>query len=770
LVRKQIVKKQNPIPWIIALAIFSLILYYSTLRHSFVHLDNEHILENPGIQKIKSLPGIFTSLSISDYKYTYRPFTSVSYMMNHLIGGEKPFIYHFTNILLHTVFVLLSYFLFWRITGKNTRKTLFSTFLVAAHPLHAESVAWVSGRAGLLGANFALAAFLVILLQPGKPPQSSHPAKTFFEKLQKPLYVASLIAPPLFYLCGILCWEYAVILPLVCLLYDLIFHRKNLTGNPGLQHLLKVYIPLLGSLVIYIGLRIILKKSLVSPGTISPLMQYGKIQSYSGISIFSRYVLLALLPFKPSMLHVLNPPPGTVTSIGVILTLVLGFALLLKKFPVIAYGLGFFALSLALQAIFPLDNLVAERTITLALPGFCLALGSAFAILTEPGTKMLDSTRNSIILAILVCLLLLYSVKTISRARDWYSEISLWTSEEKLHPRSPFVQNKLGLGYYSIGIVDSAEKSFKKCIDIDPLFFPAYHNLARLLIDHKRPEQAKKILHASLEKGAVSPDDINFTNTGILYLEMGYPQLAQDSFQKALEKNPKNPTALSELASLNFEKKQYAKYIDLFTRSLERAAPEKHATILSNRGMAYHKNGETDKAIIDLQKALRLNPQLANPYLVLAAIEADRKFLEKSVALLEEALQKVPSPPFEIYFALHQLYDQFKQHQKAFDILYQYQHRMPRDIRIQMAIGKYCLNWYTLYPQDKPKLKTAATCFKNAHKLDPKNKETLIYYGKTAALMGETEAAEKIWKQALKIDPNDPEVLTLLSELKYKKK
>src|SRR5438045_4458360 len=92
--------------------------------------------------------------------------------------GRKPAGHHFTNVLLHTIAVILLFVVLRQITGTLWRSA-FVAVLFAIHPLHVESVAWISERKDVLSAVFfmlalgayiryvhtlSLAAYLVVLL------------------------------------------------------------------------------------------------------------------------------------------------------------------------------------------------------------------------------------------------------------------------------------------------------------------------------------------------------------------------------------------------------------------------------------------------------------------------------------------------------------------------------------------------------------------------------------------------------------------------------
>ena len=106
----------------------------------------------------------------------YRPFVNLSFAVNALIGGVRPFGYHLVNCLLHAAACVLLLALF-RGLRLGDRNSLFAALFFAIHPVHAASVAWIPGRNDALVGCFTFCACLLLLRdarQPGKAAQIGH--------------------------------------------------------------------------------------------------------------------------------------------------------------------------------------------------------------------------------------------------------------------------------------------------------------------------------------------------------------------------------------------------------------------------------------------------------------------------------------------------------------------------------------------------------------------------------------------------------------------
>lgn len=103
-----------------------------------------------------------TPLTDSGSHGSYRPLCVLSFKMNHMFGGFKPFGYHLVNILLHCLATGLVVKLARELIPKGWGAAIAGS-LFATHPIHTEAVAGIVGRADLAACNFYLLAFLTYI-------------------------------------------------------------------------------------------------------------------------------------------------------------------------------------------------------------------------------------------------------------------------------------------------------------------------------------------------------------------------------------------------------------------------------------------------------------------------------------------------------------------------------------------------------------------------------------------------------------------------------
>ncbi len=154
------VNKKNKLKIYLSLLILiPLVLYIRTVDFHFVKFDDEDIIVRH-FDTIKDLKNISLAFNHDLYMDTtgtayYRPIPVVSFMIDAQIGGEEPWIYHLTNIILHIITVMVLFFFLQKLHIKQEIAFLLTLFF-SIHPLFANAVAWVPGRVELLFGLFSL--------------------------------------------------------------------------------------------------------------------------------------------------------------------------------------------------------------------------------------------------------------------------------------------------------------------------------------------------------------------------------------------------------------------------------------------------------------------------------------------------------------------------------------------------------------------------------------------------------------------------------------
>src|SRR5437763_15524163 len=128
-------------------------VFAQTVRHQFVTYDDpQYVYANPDVSAGVSLRRISWAFTHT-IAGNWQPLTTISHMLDCQLYGLDPSGHHFTNVLLHTIAVVLLFLVLQQMTSSLWRSA-FVAALFAIHPLHVESVAWVSERKDVLSAVF----------------------------------------------------------------------------------------------------------------------------------------------------------------------------------------------------------------------------------------------------------------------------------------------------------------------------------------------------------------------------------------------------------------------------------------------------------------------------------------------------------------------------------------------------------------------------------------------------------------------------------------
>jgi len=204
--------------WLLLLAVIGVLTlasYFNSVTNRFVFDDIHLIKENYGIRGIEKIPRL---LGIGKGKISYRPVRMVSYALDYSLNkglwraaggyegrdkGLNPLGYHISNIVYHLITTFLVFMVVLRLSAQR-RIAFLAAGLFALHPVHTDSVAYLSGRRDILCALFYLLGFYLFL------------------RYRATGKLKFIIATFLAYLLGLGSKEMAVTLPAVFLCYDLL--------------------------------------------------------------------------------------------------------------------------------------------------------------------------------------------------------------------------------------------------------------------------------------------------------------------------------------------------------------------------------------------------------------------------------------------------------------------------------------------------------------------------------------------------------------------
>ncbi len=142
---------------LLLLVAMAAVAYLPATRGGFIWDDDRYVSENPSLTHPAGLRAIWLRPGATDQYY---PLVFTTFWIEHRLWGTNPAGYHWVNVVLHGLNAGLLWILLRRLR-------LPCPWLVAAvfalHPVHVESVAWISERKNVLSGFFYLVAFLAYL-------------------------------------------------------------------------------------------------------------------------------------------------------------------------------------------------------------------------------------------------------------------------------------------------------------------------------------------------------------------------------------------------------------------------------------------------------------------------------------------------------------------------------------------------------------------------------------------------------------------------------
>jgi len=589
-------------------------VFWNSRTFTFVWDDTEYIVNNPHITSLSfhTIASIFTSF----YAANYHPLTTLSWAIEYHFWGTQPGAYHIFNVILHIANVCMVYY-FVMLLLKDFRIAIITAAVFALHPLHVESIVWISERKDLLYTLFYMTALSFYLI--------------FLEK-KNTLF---LIITFLFFVLSCLSKSAAVTLPLILLLLD--YYKDKLS--------IKAFVQKIPFLVLSIGFGILAILSQKSNSAFNKIILDYSFLNRCLLVCYSVYYYLVsfFFPFHLSALHFYPQDQTTLPFDYYIAPLVLIAAgviiFVYKKYRKEFYfGFGFFVSTIVLIIQFiPMGSaVVSERYSYVPYIGLTIMLFQILFNKTGESKKALQNTK--LVIAGAGIYIMIFAYQSYQRTKIWFSPETLFTD----------IVNKNPDAYYAYWFRSTArlnDNNFQDCVSdcsIGLHLNPGYSKFYSV--------RGLALFHLNDFKGAITDFNIylaNNTNDGEIFYIRGkarrelkdYVGTVQD-FDKALLLNsrlrtavvyidlsnlklsihdiqgsnaaldmaitidPKNIDALFNKGVNCFNAKRFNDAIDCFNRAL--LINQNDNELYYNRGLAKSMLGDKNGACADILMSARL--------------------------------------------------------------------------------------------------------------------------------------------------------------------
>jgi tetratricopeptide (TPR) repeat protein len=596
------------------LAAITFIVFGQTFHYGFVNFDDSvYVYENPVVSGGLTLKGIAAMFTHVECNF-YHPLTMISLMLNDQLNGLQPGGYHLANVLLHTLSAILLFLVLRRMTG-FTWRSAFVAAVFAIHPLHVESVAWVSERKDVLSGVFfmlTLGAYVryvektKVQLRWGA---SRRPKSRVWYGLMLLSFTLGLLSKPTL-----------VTLPFVLLLLDYWPLNRFELSTKRVLWLVLEKIPLFALSAAASVMTVIAEGEAVVPTKGSSLVDRigNPIMSYV---IYMRQMVYPadLAPFYPF-------PAEDMFGWKIILALVLLVAISAvaiagrrKRAYLLVGWLWYVGMLVPMIGIIQVGNFAhADRLTYLPMIGLSVALTWAVAELCA-GWRYRRVVLGGCATVILVALIFCARAQT----AYWRNSESLWTHTLACTSGNYIAHNDLGEALLQKGRVDEAMDHFKKAVKITPTYADGYYNLGNALMQIGHSDEAMELFRKVLE---IQPSHIKANNNlGVALMRSGRPDEAIAYCQKAIDLNPDYAEAHYNLGAVFGMLGRLDEAVEQYRIAIQ-LKPD-YADAHGNLANVLATQGKFDEAIPEYRRTLELVPDSAQAHFRFGqALQGQRNF------------------------------------------------------------------------------------------------------------------------------------------------
>ena len=569
----------------------TILSFAPALTDGFTNWDDPgYVLENLSIRDLSG-SGVKTIFS-SYVEGNYHPLTMLSLAVEYHFFQLNPGVYHVTNVLLHLLNTALVFWFIMLLTGRLETATI-TALLFGIHPLHVESVAWISERKDVLFSFFYLGALVAYVLS--LRPQGD---RRRYLAIALILFVLSLFSKGM-----------AVTLPAVFLLVDY-YLGKGITVKTIAEKWPFLVLSVAFGVVAVFAQQ---AKGAIQDITLFPLYERVLFACYGAVEYLVKLVLPPpLSAFYPYPLRAGGQLPLIYYASPVVL--LLGGAIVWKSIRHtrdVAFGVLFYlaTLVLVLQLLPVGSAIIADRYTYLPYIGIFFLIGQGYYAVARGQAERFRRLKP-----VLMMLLLGYAgwlfFLTRERCEVWKDNLTLWTDVLKNYPMVPVAYNNRALTYKSAGSFDLAMADYNKALEIKPDDTEAFSNRGNIYLMTGRYDLALADLNKAL---AVKRDlPVTLNSRGAVYFNLAKYDEALADFNRAIELQPDYPEAYLNRGNALSVKKEYASAIRDYDEYLrfETRQPNPYYW----RGLARANTGDAEGALSDFDACLALNPKFPAAY------------------------------------------------------------------------------------------------------------------------------------------------------------
>jgi tetratricopeptide (TPR) repeat protein len=511
------------------LALATILIYLPATQNGFVNYDdNLYVTENPVVQKGLTWEGVqwaFGKINVANW----HPLTWLSHMADCQLFRLNAGGHHLDSVLIHAANAVLLFILLRRLTDKIW-PAAFVAALFAWHPLHVESVAWVSERKDVLSTFFALLTLIAYARYVEETKVQSPKSKVYFA-WSLAAFALGLMAKPML-----------VTLPFVLLLLDFWPLKRFSPATFRLSLVFEKWpfflLTAAACVVTVIAQR---SEAIVPLGRVPLGLRLENVAvAYAGYLVQTIW---------PAQLAVFYPLPEHIPVFKIILAVLALSAISLfawigrGRCPYLLVGwlwyLGTLVPVIGLVQVG--DQAMADRYTYLPLIGIFLAvtflavtfLAKDFAARFNLSPRLVGLLSGMVLVA---C-----ALATRHQLGFWRDSRTLFTHALAVTKDNALAHLNLGAALQDQNHQAEALAEFQEVLRLSPGREEAYNNISSILNDQGKPAEALEYVRIAALLNPKSP--AHHVGAGILLAELGKTNDAMREFDTALQLNPNHATA-----------------------------------------------------------------------------------------------------------------------------------------------------------------------------------------------------------------------------------
>ncbi|SHJ73806.1 Tfp pilus assembly protein PilF [Desulfatibacillum alkenivorans DSM 16219] len=597
---------------------------YHTIPHTgfFLYDDSLYVYENPAMSLGLSWEGVKWAFTTTRGGF-WIPVTWLSLLTDAQIFGLNPGGFHLTNILLHALNTLLLFAVLNKMTGAPF-KSAFAAALFAVHPMHVESVAWITERKDVLFGLFwllSMGAYLKFVKNPGW--------KNYALILL--LFILGLMAKPMM-----------VTLPFALLLLDYWplkrISPEEITQAPKrIWALVREKTPLFAVSLVFSLATFILQRHVGAVASLEGAPLSFRIPN-AFISYF-KYAYHTLWPVDIAVYYPIpeNPLPHWMWIGALLILAAVTFlaAFRWKTDRCLIVGWLFF-----LGVMFPVIGVSQSGPQAMAarfmyIPAIGLYIMAAWG---GPELFRRAPSKKAVAAGAGIGLVLALTLLGYNQARAWEDGIALMKRSMQITGENPFASYLIGVAALRKQDYPAAEKYLRESLTLKEKRKDALEGLSIALNRQGKTEEAITCIKKALE---IEPDSIKAKSyLGTYYFKAGFYEDGRKIRDEVVQADPKEAIVLYNIATMFFDQMDYKNAKTWFQKNIK-ANPFMYEAYTFLGAIAL-KQGETDAALANYLEALNLHPDLPQVHNLVGLLYIKKGLAAPAEAHFRESMRQAP--------------------------------------------------------------------------------------------------------------------------------